>query len=420
LPDLFPTFFPGVQTKRDDLVIDFDRERLIGRMKQYFDASISHEQMKEICPRAMETNAQFNAKLTRERLLKRGFLPVNIVRYCYRPFDLRWLYWEPQEGLLGRKSPDYFPQVFEGNVWIEARQKQPMEHFDRGYVVRILADNFGNGFSDFFPLYSKHDPEQTSLDDPKASVVPNLSRGASAYLCALGAAAPDTFYHAIAVLHDPAYRAENSGALRQDWPRIPLPDSKEALLASAALGQQIAALLDTETPFDVAAGLSRQVPNGGVKPPLQKIATLILPHGTSLDEAKHFAVTAGWGHEGKGGITMPGKGTIIQRDYTEQERASLGKSIMLLGERTCDVYLNDVAYWSNIPLRVWEYTIGGYQVMKKWLSYREEKLLGRPLTKDEVRYVQEMARRIAAILLMEPALDANYQNVKAHTFPWKG
>ena len=57
--------------------------------------------------------------------------------------------------------------------------------------------------------------------------------------------------------------------------------------------------------------------------------------------------------------------------------------------------------------------------MKKWLSYREEKLLGRPLTKEEVRYVQEMARRIAAILLLEPELDANYQNVKAHTFPWK-
>src|SRR5208282_2129994 len=110
------------------------------------------------------------------------------------------------------------------------------------------------------------------------------------------------------------------------------------------------------------------------------------------------AVTAGWGHEGKGSITMPGKGKAIERDFTGKEQASLGEAINLLGERTYDVYLNDVAYWSSIPLRVWEYTIGGYQVIKKWLSYREEKLLGRPLTKDEVRYVQEMARRIAAIL----------------------
>ena len=74
----------------------------------------------------------------------------------------------------------------------------------------------------------------------------------------------------------------------------------------------------------------------------------------------------------------------------------------------------------TFQLRVWEYTIGGYQVIKKWLSYREEKLLGRPLTKEEVRYVQEMARRIAAILLLEPALDANYQNVKEHAYPWWG
>ena len=50
-------------------------------------------------------------------------------------------------------------------------------------------------------------------------------------------------------------------------------------------------------------------------------------------------------------------------------------------------------------------TIGGYQVMKKWLSYREAPLLGRDLRNEEAREVQAMARRIAAILLLEPALD---------------
>jgi hypothetical protein len=67
---------------------------------------------------------------------------------------------------------------------------------------------------------------------------------------------------------------------------------------------------------------------------------------------------------------------------------------------------------------VWSYTIGGYQVMKKWLSYRERVLLGRDLTPDEARYVMEMARRITAILLLEPALDANYERVKADTSEW--
>jgi len=74
--------------------------------------------------------------------------------------------------------------------------------------------------------------------------------------------------------------------------------------------------------------------------------------------------------------------------------------------------------WTNIPSKVWDYTIGGYQVIKKWLSYREKPLLGRALTTDEVRYVQEMARRIAAILLLEPALDANYESIKQHTYRW--
>jgi len=45
--------------------------------------------------------------------------------------------------------------------------------------------------------------------------------------------------------------------------------------------------------------------------------------------------------------------------------------------------------------------------MKKWLSYRERPLLGRDFQPEEARYVTEMARRIAAIVLVQPALDAN-------------
>ena len=67
---------------------------------------------------------------------------------------------------------------------------------------------------------------------------------------------------------------------------------------------------------------------------------------------------------------------------------------------------------------MWAYTIGGYPAMKKWLSYREQGLLGRPLRLEEVREVQNMARRIAAILLLGPALDASYATVAAATAAW--
>ena len=61
-----------------------------------------------------------------------------------------------------------------------------------------------------------------------------------------------------------------------------------------------------------------------------------------------------------------------------------------------------------MPASVWGYTLGGYQVIKKWLSYREHDVLGRHLKPDEAAYVSVMARRIAAILLMGPALDKRY------------
>jgi hypothetical protein len=126
---------------------------------------------------------------------------------------------------------------------------------------------------------------------------------------------------------------------------------------------------------------------------------------------------------------MPGKGKAITRPYASEELAAIGQgaealglsleqALAGLGESTVDVYLNDVAYWRCVPSGVWNYTIGGYQVMKKWLSYREKALLGRDLRVEEVREVMRMARRIAAILLLQPALDANYEAVKASTWSW--
>jgi hypothetical protein len=62
--------------------------------------------------------------------------------------------------------------------------------------------------------------------------------------------------------------------------------------------------------------------------------------------------------------------------------------------------------------------MGGHQVLKKWLSYREAKLLGRAITPDEAHYVRDMGRRIAAICLMQPQLDAIYAAIKSAAYAW--
>ncbi|NJN94991.1 MAG: hypothetical protein HC875_13245 [Anaerolineales bacterium] len=116
----------------------------------------------------------------------------------------------------------------------------------------------------------------------------------------------------------------------------------------------------------------------------------------------------------------------LERPFTADEQAAFEKGAAalglsldqlseILGETTLDIYFNNAASWANIPRNVWEYSIGGSQVLKKWLSCREASLLGRPLKSEETHEVTHIARRIMALLLLGPALDANYRAVKRTT-----
>jgi len=422
LPELFPTSFPGVKTSRDDVLVDTDRDRLIKRMEQYFDPSIGDEEMRRIAPGVMESTARFKAGAVRAQLRKRGFLPERIVRYAYRPFDARWLYWEPATKLLDEKREEYMPHVFEGNPFLVSQQ-MPRREWSVPQAIRAIGCiDLMDRSASCFPLYLRSPDSKPSLfsSDEPAGPRSNLSAMASEYVACLDATAEDLFYHALAVLHAPLYREENAGALRQDWPRVPLPQDRDALLRSAELGRQVAGLLDTEREV---AGVAARV--GAARPELRAIGPVTRVGGGSLG-ADDLSLTAGWGHGGNGRAVMPARGRAGERTYTAEEREAMAAGApalgltteqvaRLLGEDTYDIYLNDAAYWRNVPARVWDYTIGGYQVMKKWLSYRERGVLGRALRPDEAREVTAMARRIAAILLLEPRLDAGYTAAKGAT-----
>jgi hypothetical protein len=408
LPDLFPVFFPGVKTSRDEALVDIDREQLVARMKKYFDPSIGNEEIARIAPRLMQSTQRFRAEGVRDYLLKRGFLQDNVVRYYYRPFDVRWLYWEPETRLLDRNRADYFAQVFEGNIWIVSQQK-PRREWSWPQIIGSIGclDLMDRGAS-CFPLCVR---EQGLLAAIEARPRPDLSDGAREYLARfserpevsrdnqdLEALAKHLFHHALAVLHAPAYCQENAGALRQDWPHIPLPATAEALRASAALGCQVAALLDPEEPVE-------GVTTGCIRTELRHIAVISRVNGGDLNPAAgELAATAGWGYLGRAGITMPGQGCLTELE-TEEGLAY-------------DVYLNDVAYWHNVPAEVWDYKLGGYQVLKKWLSYREKRVLGRDLKPEEARTFTAIARRIAAILNLHPELDANYSRITQNVYAW--
>ncbi len=407
LPKLFPVSFQGAETGRDTFLIDIDFDRLKARLTDYFDADLSHEEIARRYPRVMEDTGRFDARAVRETLLARGGPNESgFVLHAYRPFDNRWLYWEAETKLLREKSPRYPSHVAKGNLWLSAAQHlrrgadEPQACFTEHLASRHLIERGTN----MFPAWLHDDGISNGRDSPQRR--PNLSPAAQRYLKHINADVEDLFHHVLAVLHDPAYREANAGALRMEWPRIPLPgwpdgdasEAAETLARSAARGRELAALLDPDTSVP-------GVTTGTLRPDIAAIAVPATADGRNM-AGDDFALTAGWGHYGTGEAVMPGQGRIVEREYTADERAALvgatGRS-PLHGHTTFDIYLNGNAYWRNVPSAVWRYKLGGYQVLKKWLSYRERPILGRALLPEEVLYFAEMARRIAAIVAITDA-----------------
>ena len=436
--------------KRAGALIDIDRAALEKRLRDYYNPEVSWNELKALKTGLTEDAAGFDAQKIRPKVqAAENFEPIHVRRYALRPFETRWCYYSDVSPLWNRSRPKLWRQCWKGNSFLLSRPGgvASPEGFPLFYTPLLGDNDFLRGHAYYFPLRLRTAPAATpkkedgngewgsilqeaahayKADQIKTSA--NLSTAARAYLSKLGIPNPDEadtaaliWMHALAIGYSAAYLVENADGIRQDWPRIPLPKSRKALLESAELGKQIAALLDTETPVQ---GVSA----GKVRPELVKIAVVTrLTH-----DPLNLSLTAGWGHAGQNGVTMPGKGKLETRGYTAEELAGwptvppalsasrdrLEASPTLLGLSTHDVFLNESACWRNVPETVWDYTIGGYQVMKKWLSYREHALLGRPLTPDEAREVTHMARRIAALIWLQPELDRNYAAVKAASAPW--
>jgi hypothetical protein len=398
LPDLFPVSFPGVKTSRDGFLVDVDLDRLRERVCDYFDAGLSHEQIARRYPGVMKSTARFDARAVRDELLKRGGPDESgFVRFAYRPFDTRWLYWEKSTKLLDEKRADYREHVFEGNLWLSAAQ-----HLRKGAnePQACLTEHMGclhliERGALMFPAWLREDGRlKANLKQAKYAGEKTIQH----YLDRVGASVEDLLHHVLAILHDPDYREANVGALRMEWPRIPLPGwpraeadgEAEKLARSTARGRKLAALLDPDSPVP-------GVTSGELRPAAAVIAVpaTVDRHNMTGDD---FALTAGWGHFGSGDAVMPGQGRIVERAYTPDEHAVLNGVLPALGETTFDVYLNARAFWRNVPASVWGYKLGGYQVLKKWLSYRERAFLDRPLKPEEVQHFTDTVRRVAKIM----------------------
>jgi hypothetical protein len=432
----------GLQEMRRGALMAIDRRVLEERMRLYYDPRTEWTALETLETGLTQDGPSFEAKPTRVRSQSmETFCKENLVRYALYPFDNRWSYLSTVPSLWNRPRPALTRQFWPGNKFFLTRMMAERPHERVAMMVTSALPDYHllRPNAVVIPIRLRcanklnQNTDQTEMFDqgasPEMSTKANLSTKARQFLRSVGIAHTDVehcaadlvWMHALAIGYSPSYLSENADGIRQDWPRVPLPDSRQVLLDSSEFGQKVADLLDTERPLSY-------ITMGDIRPEIQAVGVISRDGGGSLQEPE-LALSAGWGHAGKDGVVMPGKGRLKKRDYTPEERESLrvgaerlglplAETLAQLGDSTFDVYLNEVAYWRNIPEKVWEYTIGGYQVIKKWLSYREHALLGRTLTKDEVREVQNIARRIAAIVLLQPALDANYYRCKENVYPW--
>ena len=302
-----PPYNGPIERRGNSLILFPSQINEFKNLRAYLDGSVSDAEIGSIEPRFMKSSGEFKAEKARALLkTKATFNNTNIVRYPFKPLDVRVAYLHPGiQPLFSRPSPELLAQrSVPGNSFMVVRETGDKDSNTAPFY-------FSNMVCDYHCLVveAKHIPirlNPTLLTGGNISA--NLSLTARRYLTRLGITNPDadaesaglTWMHVLAIGYSPNYLRESSDGLRMGWPRILLPGTKTALDASASLGTQVAALLDTEN----------QVPGvtaGHIRPDLRSIGTVNRESDGSLQSVE-LAVTAGWGHSGQDGAVMPGKG----------------------------------------------------------------------------------------------------------------
>lgn len=426
----------GLQEMRRGALMAYDKETLRDRMTAYFDPKTDWATFAALSTGLSKDAGRFNPATTRSRLQgAEKYDETRLKRYSLYPLDTRWSYYSSVRPLWNEPRPELVSQRADKESFLIVRRfaERPKEGRPAFFTSALPDYHLLRPNVAAIPLRLRTSPEegifkQSTMYEHLGNhgTVANLSPGARQYLASLTSANPDEdealsrfiWHHALAILYTPLYLSEHISAVRADWPRIPLPATLAGLQHSAQLGMTAGQLLDMDS---AALGVT----TGKLRKELTLLGRVSGPQkGLSL------AITVGWGHGQKEkDIVMPGRGIEKRRDFTADEQNVIAEGAKELGLKpeditalwglqTIDIYLNNETFWSNVPEAVWEYAIGGYQVLKKWLSYRERQVLGRDITKDEAREFTHIVRRIAALLLLEPELDKSYSAVKADCHTW--
>jgi len=316
--DIFPVNVLGFQTHRDNFAIAFEKTEMERRAEDLLNKSLSDAAIAE--KYKLKDNRDWQLASAR-RAIQSDENWIDKVGICdYRPFDQRACYFSTV--VMDYPRRELIDNVFgQANLVLNVTRQTRLETWANAVVSKnpapALFVEIKDG-SNAFPLYLY----QNGLFGPqkRANISDKFIGALNAVLGIEESPTPEAIFNYIyARLHGPKYRARYAAFLKTDFPRVPLPASREEFEAFARLGGELVALHTLDS---------------GAAPVLNEL---------------RFRPT------GDGDNTV--------------ERVGWDESAHVLR-------FNASRGFSDVPRTVWEWKIGGYQVAKKWLDDRKGRTLG--------------------------------------------
>jgi len=404
IDELFPVSYQGVNHNRgiDGGIIGYVRSEVESRLRAYF-AAKSFDDAKKQFPEIAAERARYDPERAWTNLKSQGhFIRSNVMEFLTFPFDQRWIYYVDKLKWLNEARPDLADNIEANELFLTVPEPRKVSETRPVFATVLPNLHVHERGSVAFPRETRSDD---LLSDRDANIAESTWRILSNHFGLTGLRR-DTdarnfvgrlFRIGFAVLYAPDYQREHKSALSSDWAHIPVPKDRGLFDRLVNAGEKVARLLDANRNagdvIESVLGSERAAALG----PLRRVDTGQL----QPDDLK--ITVSYWG--GSRGGWKP-------RSYTVEE-APLG----LWGERTGDLYINERAFFANVPEAVWTYQLGGYPVLKKWLGYRQaDRRDDRALTDDERLWLRQVIQRIATLLALGPELDALYQEVAADAF----
>ena len=402
MDELFPERFQGVNPNRgiEGSLIDSDRSKLRSRMRAYLNAK-TYSDAKLAAPILAEKRARYSPEDVWEKVRTSDAQVDKTKPLLIFPFDQRWVHYEPEHKLLNEARAEFGAVLANNEFLITVPEPRKISEtrpvfsdclvnlhvHERGSVViprevegqglfagRLanIAEPAWNGFRGSFGLSGRRE------DDDARKFVGELQRAI------------------LALLHAPAYQADHKSALSADWAHPPIPRDHALFIQLAQAGDRVAGLLNANAE---AGAIVSQI----LGEPAVTLGALRRVDGAQVRPQDLEVSISYWGGA---------KGRWIPRDAHSEEI-----SLDSLGERTGDLYINEQCYFANVPSAVWQYQLGGYPVIKKWLGYRQaDRRNGNPLTLTESKWLRSVVQRIAALLAYGDELNSLYAKASEVAF----